>query len=515
MQFHRTLFLVPAFALGAVAANAQDVTEAYNLSNLTVQGTARSMGFGNALGSIGGDFASTSVNPAGLGVYRSSEFTFTPSLRMNSSSSQYLGVVTQDNNVRFNVNNFGMVFTDAPKGKRYERRKWKAVSFAFGMNRVADFNRNYSYSGANSSSSVTQVMEADANMFPDDPGSTVPLTVPGYLGFQSYLLNQTSGGAYYSIVPFGGGVQQERTVRERGRITEYAISLGGNYQEKLMLGATMGIPSVKYSVNSTFSESLAPGNTSPNPDKFSSLNYRQSLAINGTGINLKLGAIYKVDDNFRIGGAFHTPTAYALEDSYTPGITSVVDNITLEMSQSNGAAATNKFNYSFISPWRGILSGSYIMKGIGFITLDYEYVGYNSMGFVYPTDDGYGNNYTLEETNMNRNINSTYQSTSNVRLGAEALLTKFFMARAGFGYYGNPYKATGVNGERMDFSGGIGFRDRDFFADIAFVHSAYTVQAQPYAINYDYVITSNPATIPTATTDFGINNIAVTVGVKF
>ncbi len=75
---NRGFVLLPALLIGSLGASAQDITEAYNLSNLTVQGTARSMGFGNALGSVGGDFSSLSVNPAGLGVYRSSEFTLTP-----------------------------------------------------------------------------------------------------------------------------------------------------------------------------------------------------------------------------------------------------------------------------------------------------------------------------------------------------------------------------------------------------------------------------------------------------
>ena len=121
--------LLSAFVLGSFASRAQDMGEAYNLSNLEVQGTARSMGFGNALGSIGGDFSSLSVNPAGIGIYRSSELTVTPTLRFNNASSDYISNTTSDNNTRFNFNNFGLVLTSAPKGKRYERHAWKAVSF--------------------------------------------------------------------------------------------------------------------------------------------------------------------------------------------------------------------------------------------------------------------------------------------------------------------------------------------------------------------------------------------------
>jgi hypothetical protein len=151
------------------------------------------------------------------------------------------------------------------------------------------------------------------------------------------------------------------------------------------------------------------------------------------------------------------------------------------------------------------------------VTLDYEYVGYGSMGYIYPTSDGNGNTYAQQEYDMNQKITSTYQNTSNVRIGAEGLLSKFIMARVGFGYYGNPYKVSTINGQRMDFNAGIGFRDKDFFIDLAFVHSIYQAQLQPYAIDYNYIKTNiEPvAAIPVAKSDFSLNNIAMTIGFKF
>lgn len=524
--------LAPALVAGAFAASAQDVQEALNLSNLTVQGTARSMGFGNALGSIGADFSTTSVNPAGLGIYRSSEFTFTPSLRMKSASSQYLGTTTLDNNVHFNINNFGVVFTSAAKGKRYEHRQWKAVSFAIGMNRVADFNRNYTYAGRNTTSSATQAFESDANQYPNDPHSTDPsvFQYPGYLGYQSFLIDQdTTSGLYNTVVPFAGGINQKKTVQQNGHVDDYTISLGGNYKEVLMLGATLGIPSVKYHMLSTYSESIAPGNTAPNPYGFSSFSFTQTRDITGGGINLKIGAIYKITDDIRVGAAFHTPTIYSVTDVYTPYVISSIGNPaytgptpeyavpqTHEVSVNNSLTAQNSFNYSFVTPYRAILSGTYIMKGIGFITADYEYVGYNAMKYIYPIDDGYGNSYQEQESSINQEIKSTFKGASNFRLGAEGLITKFFMARAGFGYYGNPYKTSDMDGSRIDISGGLGFRAKSFFVDLALVHSMYKSQFQPYAIDYGYVVTGpKNATIPVATTNFNINNLAVTVGCKF
>jgi hypothetical protein len=74
--------LFPLFIIGiaCIQASAQNQVDALRYSQIYPGGTARSTAMGGAFGALGGDFYSASLNPAGLGVYRSSEFTFTPEL---------------------------------------------------------------------------------------------------------------------------------------------------------------------------------------------------------------------------------------------------------------------------------------------------------------------------------------------------------------------------------------------------------------------------------------------------
>jgi len=514
--------LLSACLVLSIAASAQDVHEAYNLSDLSVQGTARSMGFGNALGSVGGDFSSVSVNPAGLGIYRSSELSLTPSLKINGTSSEYTGATMSDNSTRFNFNNFGIVLTNAPKGKRYDHRNWKTVSFALGMNRVADFNYNYTYTGKTNSSSASQVFESDANL---NPGNATTINNSyGSMGYQSYLLNQNAAGQFATIVPFTGGVNQLKSNQITGGINEYTMSLGGNYKEKLMLGITIGIPVVNYQSNYYFQESLAEGNTSPNPSGFQSFNYNDNVNVNGAGVNAKLGAIYKFSDIFRIGAAFHTPTYYSINDLSSPGITTSRYNGD-SVATLGGWGLQNEFNYHFTTPWKGVLSATIMLNTFGFITADYEYVDYSTMRYMYPGGIDFNTNLPFQEEadQINQEIKKTYKGASNFRLGAEGRITNTFMVRAGFGYYGNAYTPYGQSTanqyyttQRIDLSLGAGLHFRRFFSDVAIVHSMYTGYEQPYTIDYSGVVSSTtPATIPTAKINYGINNVALTVGMKF
>ena len=508
----RLQFILAAVTISAgFAASAQDVVEAYNLSNFSVLGTARSIGFGGALGSIGGDFGTVSMNPAGLGIYRNSEISFTPSIKINNSGSQYLGTSSSDYNVKVNINQFGIVFNNAPKGKRYDRRDWKSVSFAMGMNRVADFNHDYNYTGKNYTSSASQAFEASANA---DTNNVSDASTPAYAGYQAYLING-SGNDYKTAIPFAHGTQQLNSVKERGGITEYLLSLGGNYKEKLLIGCSVSIPYMDYQKSSVYSETLLPGATN-NYENFKSFTYTNTLNIFGAGVNAKFGAIYNVTEFFRIGAAFHTPTVYSLKEFTDYGIQSQVNGGTHNVSTDN-LLPRQHFDYTFTTPFKAVASMSIVLKKYGFITADYEYINYSTMRYQYPAgfDDAAGTSYDLQATIMNNAIKNAYQSVNNVRIGAEIKLTKFFMIRGGVGYYSNPYKGSVPSGEHIDISGGIGFRGRHFFADLAMINSNYTFTEQPYNnIDYRYV-TSGPAVpFPTATVNQHLNNFALTIGTK-
>ena len=53
-------------------------------------GTARSRALGGAVTAMGGDLSAAYVNPAGLGLYRTSEVLFSPSFNFNSTKTDYL-----------------------------------------------------------------------------------------------------------------------------------------------------------------------------------------------------------------------------------------------------------------------------------------------------------------------------------------------------------------------------------------------------------------------------------------
>ncbi len=119
---------------------AQDANDALRYSMQSFGTTARSMSMGGAFGALGADFSSLSSNPAGIAVYRRSEFTISPVLQFNNANSSYLGTESTNSNANLGVGNIGFVLA-FPREKKVSG--WKGTSFGFGYNRInslaADF----------------------------------------------------------------------------------------------------------------------------------------------------------------------------------------------------------------------------------------------------------------------------------------------------------------------------------------------------------------------------------------
>ena len=70
---------------------AQGEIDAYKFSQSELSGTARYMSMGGAFGALGGDISVMGANPAGLGIYRSSEIVTTLSVSSAKTNTDWAG----------------------------------------------------------------------------------------------------------------------------------------------------------------------------------------------------------------------------------------------------------------------------------------------------------------------------------------------------------------------------------------------------------------------------------------
>ena len=144
--YYKTVFSLFFLVACTASAIAQSATDAFRWSNWNITGTARTFGAGGAMGALGADFGTISTNPAGLAVFRKSEFTLTPQLQIAQTSSTLLSdadqQVSSEQKNKFGLSNIGAVFANHnPNGK------WKTANFAIGFNQLANYNQSVYFEG--------------------------------------------------------------------------------------------------------------------------------------------------------------------------------------------------------------------------------------------------------------------------------------------------------------------------------------------------------------------------------
>ena len=480
----------------------QSDADALRYSILDFGGTARSLGSANAYGAVGGDFSSLSINPAGLGIYRSSEFEFTPGLATITNKSSFYGTASSDNAYNFNFSNLGFVFNHMHRGRENSSDGWVGGSFAIGYNRLANYNSSTYYTGFNASSSLldsyTDFLNAGGGTATADAFDKDPFGAG--LAWETYLINPNADSvSYYSVVT-GGNVQQSKSIVTRGGYNEFTLSFAGNYGNRLYIGATIGIPTIRYKYSSTYTEEDV-NNLQPD---FQSFSLDEVVNTNGIGINAKFGLIYRINDYVRIGGAVHSPTAFTMSDSYHSSMSSQLD-ISGDYSYDS---PDGNYDYGMITPWRLVGSAALTFKKIGFISLDYEWLDYSQSSFNF---DRNGDASDLSyETTVNNNIDTKYTTASNIRLGGE-LMYDVFRFRAGYAIQGTPFNS-GIAAGDQDYSkqtwtAGVGIKDKSFFIDLGYGHT----MSKEYDIQYVLADQQNDG----ASIDKTFNSFLMTFGFRF
>ncbi len=114
---------------------AQEPLDAIRYSWLTPQGTARAQAIGGAVSALGGDITALYTNPAGLGLYKTSELVLTPGFTFSNDKASYRGSTATDSKSSFNYGPMGVVW-GIPSYKAGS--KWKNVSIGLAISMIAN-----------------------------------------------------------------------------------------------------------------------------------------------------------------------------------------------------------------------------------------------------------------------------------------------------------------------------------------------------------------------------------------
>lgn len=470
---------------------AQNVDDALRYSQIFYGGTARFMSMSGAFTAIGGDISSLSQNPAGLGVFRSSEITLSPQLAHTKTNAGFYGRNT-DFIYNFNLSQAGIV-----SNLISNESGLISLNLGYSFNKTNNLNQSIRIQGINTNSSMADYWAAslDGTYFEDrvdDAG----------IAFDAWVIDTLTGSGGYSYgtvysnygdnPPSIYGQNVRRIITYEGYTGEHALSIGGNYNNKIFFGATLGISKINFTSNFEHLESTDMNLLSG----FKNFVYTDHYENTGTGYTIKLGAIIKPVESLRIGVAFHSPTWYRINEYLYENISSNLDPKVFNVQPQ-------RFEYALATPFRALAGAALQIGKMGLLSADYEFADYSTAKFS-ETGDG----YDYSEKNL-ANKNSL-KASHNLRFGGELRLNKLYL-RGGYGYYGRAFQQ-GEDNSNLDYksiSGGIGFREQRVSIDFGFTNLMYDQKYILYPLDTNIF---NPAI---ANLNTNRNMFTFTVGYKF
>ncbi|MDL5514691.1 outer membrane protein transport protein [Arenibacter sp. M-2] len=471
------LLLVCAFA------SAQNINDVLRLNGEGSYGTARFQGLNGAFGALGGDLSSLNVNPAGSAVFNNSLLSLTGSNYNTKNDAHYFNGSTSTNLNSLDLNQIGGVFvfkstsTSSP---------WKKLALAFNYDLIKNFDDDLFVSG-NSNQGIDNYFLNMADGVPFGPlliqddefieeayldiGATLGFVdQQAFLGYYSGILDPVdfsddNNTAYISNAKYST-IDQDYSQSTTGYNSKFTANLASQYGDNLYLGASLNVHSVFLDKLTQLSERGFDADS-----EIQNITFDNFLRTQGTGFSLSLGAIGKLNENFRIGGSYQTPTWYNLSDETSQKIYS--DLAASDISYINFNIVNIYEDYTIKIP--GKLTGSLAMifGQDGLISFDYSYQDMSKAELRPGSDPSFASE--------NDYISDKLSTVSTFRVGGEYRIEALSL-RAGYRFEQSPYANGGTIGDLNGYSGGIGYNFGGSRLDLSYNYSTQDINKQLFDV---------------------------------
>ena len=265
--------LIPTLATAQTSILGGEVISPANMSHMEAAKysqaeygfmSARVAGMGGAYTSLGADLSSMAINPAGIGMYRSSAMSFTMGYDHTSSTNSTVGYSKGKGNL-----SFGQIGS----ALNLYQGSGSLVSFTLGFayNKLADLNFRNSASWNGGEVTIAEFFAEQ--MYGIDPsllGSNgSPFSNPniytdewgGVLAYRTYLMDPAvnadgsfAGNYIIPGIPLSSRINSAMEVVSEGSVGEFDFSMGFNFGNFLYLGTTLGLQDIEQNLRYNYSE---------------------------------------------------------------------------------------------------------------------------------------------------------------------------------------------------------------------------------------------------------------------
>jgi len=518
----KLLYTVILGCSSIIFASAQTPYDALRYSQTDITGTARYTSMAGAFGALGGDASAIKDNPAGLGIFRKSELSTTINIMSQTSSSTWGNTKSQSDLYKLGFNTLSYIIASPTWRNETGRSGLLFSNWSFSYNKLKDFNRRSYIRATNQTNSLTDYIanfsgttpsgSYDFNNYPtseyNSPWDNEDISWLSIMGAYGYLMYQLPDLTWTSFLGTNGEtISPKYIINESGAINEYSFGWSGNFSNKFFLGLNLNIRSIDYLRSTSYTEEYSTQG---------SMQIRNNFSTTGSGLNLKIGAIYTPVDYLRLGLSYHSPSMLYLSDA---------NSIELDFNTSEGYgniySPSNSLTYQVLTPEQISASIGFILGNKGLISAEYVYNDYRANRFY--EEDGSIGSYEEE----NQRISEYLNNSRTIKIGGEYRLTDNFSLRAGYANTSGATKSGSsmfmipnttrgnteyfLHNSTNYITAGIGYRDSNWFIDAAYVNKINNETFYPYSNS----VTPDHLDAPAASVITSTGNIVLSLGLRF
>lgn len=440
----KKIFLGVCFGCGLFFqnANAQNIQYINSISNYAGDinaGSARYIGMGGSMGALGGDISSVEQNPAGLALAIASEVNVTLGASSFKNETEF--------GSKFDADDTDFLFTNVGGSFVFHNDSSPWNRFAIGMKYSQESLDNRIFMGRNDNVSLTL----------EDPVSTYT---------------------------FGG--YEDLTEGYKSKMT---LDFGASYSDRLYLGFAANLHSVSYNNYISYLDNY-------NGENYHYYQNGTPYSVDAAGFSMSVGAIGKINDNFRLGLAYHSPVWYTEAEEnflYAPDEDIVTDDEGFRYAYPD-------WYYSYFDMNTGgrVVGSAGVIVG-KMLALNVDYTYHMNGSYKYKPNADF--------SSINNFLDDNLKNSHELRAGGELRLDKF-KVRAGYNFVGSPYDELAIDanlgngsaassqniselfrGDLNRFSLGAGYDFGGFYLDAAY---QYQTQNYKYAFgNTTFVSSTN------------------------
>lgn len=461
MKLVKRHILLAALAGVSGAAFAQDSYDAQTMVNSDLNGTARFVAMGGALGALGGDISVMSTNPAGTAMYRKSDASLSISgvfagkgamghdgARMSFDQGGVLVAFDMENSTSQGLQfvNFGVNYQ---KKRNFLGNQMTGVQHLDGI-----FSQTYQIADLCNWASAENVWGTLADMSASNTNhGGILYETEKEDGGNRYTVYEGIGAqsAYYERATYGANIQAD-------------LNLSFNISDQFFLGASIGVYDIDYSRDAFYQEQGVDGNV---------YDFTNWYKTTGDGFDVKLGFICRPieDSPFRFGVSVHTPTWYRLTDANGSELY-LNDKYVYSLSNAD-------YDYRFRTPWKfGVSLGHTVGQNFA-IGAEYEFQDLSTAKYsgIHGSDAAYFRN-------TNAITKETLRGQHTLKVGMEYKPINELSLRLGYNFLSSPfkenaYRTIGFDGPYTEtdytnwgatnrFTVGLGYRYKGGYFDVAY-----------------------------------------------